>query len=72
MDSDFKTPAAAEVGLNNVYALIPLFPFLLVSVTMPDGFGISGMLIMHVVMIAVCAAILFGGHRMKIWGPRQF
>lgn len=72
VDSDFKTPAAAEVGLNNVYALIPLFPFLLVSVTMPGGFGISGMLIMHVVMIAVCAAILFGGHRMKIWGPRQF
>ena len=36
------------------------------------GFGISGMLIMHVVMIAVCAAILFAGHRMKIWGPRQF
>ena len=72
VDSDFKTPAAAEVGLNNVYALIPLFPFLLVSVTMPGGFGISGMLIMHVVMIAVCAAILFAGHRMKIWGPRQF
>lgn len=72
VDSDFKTPAAAEVGLNNVYALIPLFPFLLLSVTMPGGFGISGMLIMHVVMIAVCAAILFAGHRMKIWGPRQF
>lgn len=72
VDSDFKTPAAAEVGLNNVYALIPLFPFLLVSVTMPGGFGISGMFIMHVVMIAVCAAILFAGHRMKIWGPRQF
>lgn len=70
VDSDFKTPAAAEVGLNNVYALIPLFPFLLLSVTMPGGFGISGMLIMHVVMIAVCAAILFAGHRMKIWGPR--
>ena len=72
VDSDFKTPAAAEVGLNNVYALIPLFPFLLLSVTMPGGFGISGMLIMHVVMITVCAAILFAGHRMKIWGPRQF
>ena len=60
------------MGLNNVYALIPLFPFLLVSVTMPGGFGISGMFIMHVVMIAVCAAILLAGHRMKIWGPRQF
>ena len=72
VDSDFKTPAAAEVGLNNVYSLIPMFPFLLVSVTMPGGFGISGMLTMHAIMIAVCAAILFAGHRMKIWGPRQF
>ena len=53
-------------------ALCCLFPFLLLSVTMPGGFGISGMLIMHAVMIAVCAAILFAGHRMKIWGPRQF
>ena len=72
VDSDFQTPAAAEVGLNNVYALIPMFPFLLVSVTMPDGFGVSGMLIMHGIMILVCAAILLAGHKMKIWGPRQF
>ena len=55
-----------------VSGLLLLFPFLLLSVTMPGGFGISGMLIMHAVMIAVCAAILFAGHRMKIWGPRQF
>lgn len=72
VDSDFKTPAAAEVGLNNVYALIPLFPFLLLSVTMPGGFGISGMLIMHAVMIAVCAAILFAGAQDEDLGPRQF
>ena len=72
VDSDFQTPAAAEVGLNNVYALIPMFPFLLVSVTMPDGFGLSGMLIMHGIMILACAAILLAGHKMKIWGPRQF
>ena len=72
VDSDFQTPAAAEVGLNNVYALIPLFPVLLVAVTMPGGFGISGMMIMHAVMIVVCSVMLFAGHRMKIWGPRQF
>ncbi len=72
VDSDFQTPAAAEVGLNNVYALIPLFPVLLVAVTMPGGFGVSGMLILHAAMIVVCGAMLLAGHKMKIWGPRQF
>lgn len=60
------------MGLNNVYALVPLFPFLLVTVTMPGGFGLSGMFIMHGLMILVCGGALIVGHRMKIWGPRQF
>lgn len=72
VDPDFRTPAAAEVGLNNVYALIPLFPFMLVATTMPAKAGVSGMLIMHAIMIAVCATGLFLGHRLKIYGPKQF
>lgn len=72
VDSDFRTPAAAEVGLNNVYALIPMFPFLLVTVTMPSGFGLTGMFVLHVSMILICGTALFVGHRLKIWRPRQF
>lgn len=71
VDSDFQTPAAAEVGLNNVYALIPMFPFLLISVTMPSGFGVTGMIIMHLIMIAVCGLILAAGYRTGLWGRRQ-
>lgn len=72
VDGEFKSPAAAEMGLNNIYSLIPLFPFLLVSVTMPAGFGISGMLILNFAFIIIPSLMLFVGHKAKIWGPRQF
>lgn len=72
VDPDFRTPAAAEVGLNNIYALIPMFPFMLIAVTMPVSAGASGLLLLHGAMIVVCAGGLYIGHRFKLYGPRQF
>jgi ESS family glutamate:Na+ symporter len=72
VDCDFKSPAAAEMGLNNIYSLIPMFPFMLVAVTMPKVYGISGMLIMNGIFFFGGLFILFIGYRFKIWGPKQF
>ena len=71
-DSEFKSPAAAEMGLNNIYALVPMFPFLLISVTMPAGLGVSGMFIMHGSIILISSLLLYIGHSVKVWGPKQF
>jgi len=70
VDPDFKTTAAVETGIMNLFALLSL-PLLFVVFLMPK-YGLSVLFAVETVACACMFLAIFILHKLKYFGPRQF
>ncbi|MCG8564956.1 MAG: hypothetical protein MI747_07725 [Desulfobacterales bacterium] len=70
VDPDFKTTAAVETGLMNLFALLSL-PLILLVFLMPQ-YGLLFLLTLESAMALVVFVTLYILHRVGYFGPRQY
>ncbi len=70
VDPDFKTTAAVETGVMNLFALVTM-PLLFLVFLMPQ-YGLAFLLKMELVTGVLLLVTIFILHRVKYFGPRQY
>ena len=70
VDPDFKTTAAVETGLMNLFALLTL-PLVFLIFLMPQ-YGLAFLLKLELGMALAFGLAIFILHRVKYFGPRQY
>lgn len=70
VDPEFKTTAAVETGLMNIFALLTL-PLLFLIFLMPK-YGLAYLLKVEVVFGIIMFLAIFVLHKLKYFGPKQY